>query len=51
MILVKRLQRYQRSKLEVEKKNCQSAWLEPMCLGLAKLSDIFAVLLKTFSLH
>ena len=41
MILVKRLQRYQRSKLEVKRNICQSAQFEPMHLGSAELADIF----------
>ena len=41
MILVKGLQRYQRSKLEFEKNICQSARFEPMCPGPAQLADFF----------
>ena len=41
MILVKGLQRYQRSKLEVKKNICRSARLEPEHPESAALADIF----------
>ena len=44
MILVKGLQRYQSSKLEVKRNICQSTWFEPMPPGSAELADIFSEL-------
>ena len=44
MILVKGLQRYQRSKLEVKKNIYQMAGFEPMRTRLAALADTFFVL-------
>ena len=44
MILVKGLQRYQRSKLEDKKNICRMARFEPVSLRSAALADIFFVL-------
>ena len=41
MTLVKRLQRYQRSKLEVEKNICQLDWPRPHGFKPGQLADIF----------